>query len=77
MGGGTLHSFHKIETEIMKAFQTHTERSAFHTAEEDELVCISEETGYKETNLQQHRDWTQRELEKQVIAEVNGSVNGG
>ena len=55
-----LRSFYKIETEITKAIRIHTEGSAFHSADEDGLVCTSEQekTVYKETTLQQHRDWT-------------------
>lgn len=49
-GGGTLCSFHKIETEIMKAIQTLTKGSTFHTTDEDRLVSTFEwkKTGYKE-----------------------------
>lgn len=42
MGGWILRSFHKIETEIMKAIQIHTEESAIHSTDEDGLVCTSE-----------------------------------
>lgn len=42
MGGWMLRSFYKIEIEIMKATQVHTEGSAFHSADEDGLVCTFE-----------------------------------
>lgn len=48
-----LRSFHKIETEIMKAIQIHTEESAIHSTDEEGLVCTSEQekSVYMETTL--------------------------
>lgn len=45
-------SFHKIETEIMKAIQIRTKGSTFHTTDEDKLVSTFEweKTGYMEAN---------------------------